>query len=318
MGLTNEYARVRTLEYRVALHAVGLEPGDIAHMMCPSCSAPFVLELPASDQDLRGVPAVLDGEVPVTCANHCFTQWSLAEFQPRLTATPPSEWIENKHCTRYWTDTPGSRCPLCGMENYREVLKRQVLKVRGLVDGIDQDAVIDATKDLVAVFDGVMRAMVRGHTANLAHARSQLGQPPVVAGFASSGPVEFVDLAERWPESISFQNLPGARKNLLEGTCSCIQWHRGAQIDTCLTGSDIRQWVTAELGADSWHDAARVFQKRHLFQHGLGAADAQYIERTNDHTVRIGQIVRIGADELDVAAQACELVGNRFFAAYLS
>ncbi|MFF2275589.1 hypothetical protein [Agromyces sp. NPDC058126] len=264
------------------------------------------------------IPLVLDGKVSVTCANHCFSGSSLVGFHPRPVKAPPADWIENLHCTRYWADTPAARCPVCGIENYRQTLNHVVREIGNLPEQPEHESLITLTKDLVATFDGVMRAMARGHAANIEHRLMQHGENEAPQGALSTTRYGLTDTIARWPGTISFQNLPGARKNLLEATCRCTPQHRGAQVDACSTGSDIERWVTDGLSLDAWRDVCRVFQKRHLYQHGLGAADSKYIDQSGDHKFRVGQRVMIGIDELRTSARACSEIANRFFGLFLS
>lgn len=302
--------------YATALTAVGVKPGDTVHMVCPTCAASFVLELPASNSPRT--PWVFDGKVSVTCANHCFADLTLVDFHPRQVKVAPVGWFENRHCTRYWTDTPASRCPVCGIENYRETLNRVVSEIKSLPDSPDQTSLVALTKDLVATFDGVMRAMVHGRAANLQDALTQVTEAEAAGQPVLTTSADLAETISRWPGTISFQNLGGARKHLLEWTCTCTPQHRGPQVSSCPTGTDIETWVTGKLGADAWRDAGRVFQKRHLYQHGLGAADAKYIAATGDHEFRVGQLVAVRRDELQVSAQACSIIANHFFGLYLS
>jgi len=160
--------------------------------------------------------------------------------------------------------------------------------------------------------------MVHGHAVNMRDALSQVTEAEVAAQPVLTKSEDLAEMISRWPDTISFQNLGGARKNLIEGTCTCVPQHRGQQVSFCPTGTDIETWVTAELGADAWRDAGRVFQKRHLYQHGLGAADAKYIAATGDHEFRVGQLVVARRDELQVSARTCAVIARRFFGLYLS
>lgn len=302
--------------YSTALSGIGVKPGDTVHMVCPTCAASFVLELPATNA--ARTPSVFDGKVSVTCANHCFADSTLADFDPRPLKATPVGWFENRHCTRYWTDTPASRCPVCGIENYRETLNRVVGEIDRLPTSADQPSLVNLAKDLVATFDGVMRAMVQGHAANLRDALSQVTEAEIAGRPVLTTSADLAETISRWPGTISFQNLGGARKNLIEGTCTCAPQHRGQQVSSCPTGTDIETWVNGQLGADAWRDVGRVFQKRHLYQHGLGAADAKYLAATGDHEFRVGQLVAVRRDELQVSAHACSVIAKHFFGLYLS
>jgi hypothetical protein len=302
--------------YSTALSEIGVKPGDTVHMVCPTCAASFVLELPATNA--ARTLSVFDGKASVTCANHCFADSTLVDFNPRPLKVTPVGWFENRHCTRYWTDAPASRCPVCGIENYRETLNRVVDEIDRLPASADQPSLVNLTKDLVATFDGVMRAMVHGHAVNLRDAQSQVTEVEIAGRPVLTTSADLAETISRWPGTVSFQNLGGARKNLIEGTCTCAPQHRGPQVSSCSTGTDIETWVTSTLGADAWRDAGRVFQKRHLYQHGLGAADAKYIAATGDHEFRVGQLVAVRRDELQVSAHACAVVAKRFFGLFLS
>lgn len=322
MHSSNRYEAERAGAYLAALEQVELQPGDKAQLVCPECAAPFVIELPLSGEVDR-LPRVVGSKLFVTCSNHCLTNTTFEQFAPRLIDVPPPEMAENSHCSRYWTDTPSARCPLCGIENYRKTLQVSVEAIRSANATTEQVDLVRLAKDLVATFDGVMRAMVRGHDANLREMVSS-GQNdgnsvgPNATDVTPAEGIALADYVARWPGSISFQSLPGARKNLLQATCSCDQWHRGNAVEDCTTGSDIERWVTGEIDATAWSDTCRVFQKRHLYQHALGAADDNYLSNTGDQTVRVGQMVPVGHAELLTASEVCTVISSRFFGLYLS
>jgi hypothetical protein len=78
-------------------------------------------------------------------------------------------------------------------------------------------------------------------------------------------------------KSISFQNLEGANKNI--------------QKEFGLILKDFVQ-------PDEWNLIFKYFQRRHVIAHLLGVTDKDYIDKTGDATVRVGQRITLDQTEL--------------------
>ena len=77
--------------------------------------------------------------------------------------------------------------------------------------------------------------------------------------------------------SLSFQNLPRARKNVKN-----------------LFGFDFARGVEAS----EWKHLCKLFEKRHLLAHRMGIVDEKYISATNDAEAVLGRKIQIGPDEV--------------------
>lgn len=91
----------------------------------------------------------------------------------------------------------------------------------------------------------------------------------------------------------SFQNLAAARTKMLP------------------------YWDMASVACD-WDKFVLAFQKRHCFAHTLGVVDQAYVARSGDTTARVGQNVKIDAQEVVNCAREAENIVSHFFGHYLS
>lgn len=154
-------------------------------------------------------------------------------------------------------------CPDCGQHNSLEILAKNLEVIGKMLDlastaekSLAEKLIENALEDCVSAFDGFGRELCR-----------------VFANEATS-PAR--------AEKISFQNLEGARSNLVD-----------------LFGFDISEGIDpAEWGA-----AAIAFQKRHLVAHKLGVIDADYLKKTGDWNVPLGRKIAISAGEVKAFAR---------------
>ncbi len=149
-------------------------------------------------------------------------------------------------------------CPDCGRHNSLQILEKNLelagkqLALAATLDGdLSAQLVADALENGVSAFDGFGREVCRVH-----------------AGKASN-PAK--------AESVSFQNLAGAQKNV-----------------QALFGVEL----AAGLAAAEWDALCRSFQKRHLLAHSMGIVDEDYLTRTGDPQARLGRKVAIPPDEV--------------------
>jgi hypothetical protein len=149
-------------------------------------------------------------------------------------------------------------CPDCGQHNSLQILDKNfdlIEKILNLANGAEQDVqsklTENALEDCVSAFDGFGRELCRIH-ANKASKPEQA-------------------------EKISFQNLLGARTNVVNIF--------GFDISTCLDSTE-------------WSSAIRAFQKRHLCSHKLGIIDQEYITNTSDPSAVIGHKISIAPKEV--------------------
>ncbi len=167
--------------------------------------------------------------------------------------------VECGNCTlKYSVYGVFAFCPDCGQHNSVQILDKSldvVGKILGMAEVVDGNLstglIENALEDCVSTFDGFGR---------------EVSRVPSQAG-----------VFDEMRESVSFQNLEGARKNILR-----------------LFNFDI----AAELKADEWSAAIQAFQKRHLLSHKLGVVDQEYIDKSRDTTAVVGRKVRIEAEEV--------------------
>ena len=149
-------------------------------------------------------------------------------------------------------------CPQCGQHNSVHILKMNLeLAIRMLDMAIDlptdlsQRLIENALEDCVSAFDGYGKEVCR------------------VCASSATNPAK--------AEGMSFQNLGGARKNMIS-----------------LFGFDLADG----LSTDDWGIALRCFQKRHLVAHKMGVVDQEYVAKTGDALAVVGH--KIGVSDVEV------------------
>lgn len=168
------------------------------------------------------------------------------------------------HCTlRYSVYGVFAFCPDCGEHNSLQILDKNldvVAKMLDLASGAERDLaekiIENALEDCVSAFDGFGRELCRVY-AEKARSASKAAK-------------------------MSFQNLDGARKNLLE-----------------VFGIDLSNGTEPE----GWRLLTTGFQKRHVVGHRMGIVDEEYVTRTGDADSVVGRRVAIGVDEVKRLAQ---------------
>lgn len=163
-------------------------------------------------------------------------------------------------------------CPDCGQHNSLEILEKNFDLVGKMLDlaaeaekELAEKLIENALEDCVSAFDGFGRELCRVH-ANKARNPARV-------------------------EKLSFQNLEGARANLLD-----------------LFGVDL----SAEVAPDEWGAAAMGFQKRHLVAHQMGVVDQDYITKTGDTRSVVGRKIGIGVEEVRGLARIIGKLAPRF------
>lgn len=128
-------------------------------------------------------------------------------------------------------------CPDCATHNSKQILTTNLEVLRKQLDAADDETVARLLKDAVSIFDAYGRTTTEHHKGS----------------------------------RISFQNLPGAERNL--------QAH----------GLSLRAHTTRE----EWEFLNRSFQKRHVLTHNLGVVDEDYVAKANDPDAIIGRKIRL-------------------------
>lgn len=167
--------------------------------------------------------------------------------------------IECSGCTlKYAVFGVFAFCPDCGQHNSLQILDKNLELVAKMLDmaataepEVAAGLIGNALEDCVSAFDGFGREMCRIHAKNSTDAAKA--------------------------EKMSFQNLEGAKQNLVE-----------------LFGLDF----SAGLNGDEWRAAIRGFQKRHLLSHTMGVVDDEYVRKSGDAQAIVGRKVSVGADEV--------------------
>ena len=149
-------------------------------------------------------------------------------------------------------------CPDCGQHNSLQILDKNLEVIGKMLDlaketekDLADKLIENALEDCVSAFDGFGRELCRVH-ANRARNPARV-------------------------EKMSFQNLEGARTNLLD-----------------LFGIDL----SADVAPDEWRVVAMGFQKRHVVAHKMGVVDQDYITITGDTQSVVGRKIGIGVDEV--------------------
>ncbi len=164
-----------------------------------------------------------------------------------------------EHCTlHYAVYGVFAYCPDCKTHNSLQILKGNLElaeKEIALADTLDPEManylIADALENAISAFDGFGREACR-----ISFAKATV--PTKV-------------------ESVSFQNLGGAQKNLLQ-----------------LFSFDLARGVQPQ----EWEFAQRCFQKRHLLAHRMGVVDEAYMKATSDLSAVVGRKVSIDASEV--------------------
>jgi hypothetical protein len=150
-------------------------------------------------------------------------------------------------------------CPDCRSHNSIQILQKNfevILKLLGLAETAEPDVaeqlVSDSVENAVSSFDGFGREVCR------------------VAADRSLDPKAAAD--------ISFQNIDGAKKRVLE-----------------LFHLDLSSAVTS----DEWNRIVICFQKRHLIAHKMGVIDEKYVKLSGDAQAVVGRKVHLIKSEAE-------------------
>ena len=163
------------------------------------------------------------------------------------------------HCAlRYTVYGTFAFCPDCSRHNSQQILDKNLslankqIELASTVEAeLASHLIADALENCVSAFDGFGRETCRVHSGK------------------SSDPAK--------AEGMSFQNLNGAQKNVLN-----------------LFGID----MTDALDANGWEFACRCFQKRHLLAHKMGIIDTAYLKSTSDPRATVGRKVSIRSEDV--------------------
>lgn len=181
------------------------------------------------------------------------------------------EEIVCDNCTlRYMVYGSFAFCPDCARHNSRQILEKNLSLAQKMIDlasrvedDLSKQLVADALENGVSAFDGFGREICRVYATK------------------ASDPAR--------AETLSFQNLGGAQKNVRQ-----------------MFGIDL----SARLSASEWNFVCRCFQKRHLLAHKMGVVDDAYVNATNDPRTAVGRKVSIDAEEVTALIGHIRVVGE--------
>lgn len=160
-------------------------------------------------------------------------------------------------------------CPDCGVHNSVQMLVKNLELARkelALAESVEKELaehlICDALKNVVSAFDGFGREIChqKGH-------------------------------------EVRFQNLPGARRNVLE-----------------LFKFDFAD----QLATGEWEAICLIFQKRHLLSHKMGVIDEDYVQKANDPRAIVGRKVHVSKEEIEQSVSLVETLGKRLFSTILA
>lgn len=134
-------------------------------------------------------------------------------------------------------------CPDCASHNSKQILTTNMDVLRKQLENAGEDKLAEILKNAVSIFDAYGRTTTQHHTGT----------------------------------RISFQNLPGAEKNLQPHGLS----------------------VRAHLTHEEWEFLNRSFQKRHVLTHNLGVVDEDYLSKSNDPEAILGRKIRLPPAEVE-------------------
>lgn len=160
-------------------------------------------------------------------------------------------------------------CPDCGTHNSQQILDKNL-------DLVEQQLVLAAT-----VQGELASRLVEDALENVVSAFDGFGREASrVHASAATDPAK--------AENASFQNLVGAQQRVL-----------------ALFGVNL----SAAVPAADWSSACRSFQKRHVIAHKMGVVDQDYIDKTTDSHVRVGQKMPLDAQEVRALSAVVRVLG---------
>ncbi|HIH4317893.1 TPA: hypothetical protein ACYSBI_001832 [Morganella morganii] len=143
-----------------------LDPNRIGiSIKCPECSALSWLKLPETRTGF-------DSEIFLACPSACGYGGLINTFSPvACKRDDAGDYDVDTICKQYKTPYAFNgyvhRCPVCYIENPRDVMKSMVNKVETAVkDNQSRDKLIQLLSDVVSTFDGVMRRCYEIHMVN--------------------------------------------------------------------------------------------------------------------------------------------------------
>lgn len=185
----------------------------------------------------------------------------------RVTRTPARHYCEKEleehvtcsNCTlKYAVYGTFAFCPDCGVHNSEQILAKNF-------DLFEQMLNLVGTQH-----DAVAERLVIGALQDAVAAFDGFGRESVrVRAATATNPAQ--------AQNLSFQNLQRVQQR--------VQTLFGFDLSGALPPAD-------------WELAHRTFQKRHVFAHAMGVVDQDYLDKTGDTSVALGQKLTVTAQEV--------------------
>jgi hypothetical protein len=174
-------------------------------------------------------------------------------------------------------------CPSCGKRNSLQIFLRSLLSFSGRIENpifpkIERDKREAEWKDIIV-------SIVSEFDGLGNDIKQQLLKIPCTTN------------RKKETEAISFQSLISAQKLLLE-----------------IWGIDLFDGISE----DDLKFVIKMFQKRHLYIHRAGIVDQEYLDKTHDSSVRIGQKIRLRSAEAKRFLTLMTDIGKKLFINYES
>lgn len=281
--VANEQRQYRDLLDRIDVGRVGVK------ITCPGCHEVSWVKLPETAQHhLFSM---------ISCPRACGTFGLIEEFGPiACEREAAGEFDTDIVCkgdgTKYAANGVVLRCPLCAIENPRQVIAAVRLDIArrvGSAASVEDRA--DLVARLMSVFDGVMREQNRIAVKNVA-AFNEAKKRGEAGSWEIDGPE--VNGEKVHPSIGSFQNITSARDKLLSAG-----------------------WDMATASPD-WDRFVMLVNKRHLFAHRLGVADEAYRKKSGDTTTPVGKKVSVSAEDVSFFGESAEAIVKAYFGCFLS
>lgn len=129
--------------------------GEGVELSCPECNSSFWARLPEKRYSY-------DGSIFITCPTTCGALYPIDSFSPVVTSKTVKTYDITTICksdgTEFSVNGAVCRCPVCGVENSREVMRNLLNSIRGKCERVTtREELIDMLNQVVSTFDGVMR-----------------------------------------------------------------------------------------------------------------------------------------------------------------
>lgn len=292
--LGRECPEPHCLQYFKVMLGTGLPGGAPCH--CPYCghveehdhfwtqdqleyakSVAFRQVVDAVNEDLKALEFDLPASGPFGLGISATVEPAPLPDLHRYHESALETYVECDECTlKYAVYGVFGYCPDCGKHNSLQILSKSlevIEKTLRVAASSEPDVAArmteNALEDCVSSFDGFGRELCRVHA-------NRATDPDKVA-------------------SISFQNLEGAKKNLLAAF-----------------GVDLSRLVSP----GEWETCCTAYEKRHVFSHKMGVADLKFVQKAGTSPIVAGRKVPVSADEVRELARIVRSLAQGLYDAF--